>query len=171
MQNDSERYDPNPALVVLADAGVDFVLIGGLAGQAHGSALLTFDLDIAYERSEENLERLAAVLRAMGAQLRGAPEGLPFQLDARALAAGANFTFATGYGSVDILSDPAGAPPYPRLREDAVAIEVEGRRVLVASLDHLIAMKTATGRAKDTNAAMEYRVLADEIRRREADAR
>jgi hypothetical protein len=171
MRDDSERYDFRPALLALTDAGVDFVLIGGLAGQAHGSALLTFDLDVAYERSQANLERLAAALRAIDARLRGAPEDVPFLLDARTLAAGANFTFITTLGSVDILSDPAGAPPYERLRADAMPIEVDGRRVLVASLDHLIAMKLATGRAKDTNAAMEYRVLADEIRRREVEVR
>lgn len=170
MRDESRAYDFRPALLALADAAVDFVVIGGIAGQAHGSALLTFDLDVAYSRSPENLERLAAALREMDARLRGAPEDVPFLLDARALAAGANFTFATDHGSVDILSDPAGAPPYQRLREDAITIEVAGRRVLVASLDHLIAMKSATGRAKDTNAAMEYRVLADEIRRREAEA-
>jgi hypothetical protein len=171
MADDSERYDFRPALVALADAGVDFVLIGGLAGQAHGSALLTFDLDVAYERSQPNLERFVTALRAMDARLRGAPEDVPFLLDARTLAAGANFTFTTEKGSVDISSDPVGAPAYGRLRADAVPIEVQGRRVLVASLDHLIAMKLATGRTKDTNAAMEYRVLADEIRRREAEAR
>jgi hypothetical protein len=168
MREGSESYDPNPALVKLADAGVDFVLIGGLAGQAHGSALLTFDLDIAYERSPENLRRLASVLQTLNARLRDAPEDLPFILDARTLAGGANFTFLTKYGSLDILSDPSGAPPYSRLREQAMEIEVEGRRILVASLDHMIAMKEATGRLKDKNAAMEYRVLADEIRRREA---
>jgi hypothetical protein len=168
MRDDSERYDPTPGLLALADAGVDFVLIGGLAGQAHGSALLTFDLDVAYEPSAENLERLAAALREMDARLKGAPDDVPFILDARTLEAGAHFTFRTAYGSVDILSAPSGAPPYRRLREAAMAIEVEGRKILVASLDHLIAMKEATGRPRDANAAMEYRVLADEIRRREA---
>ncbi len=72
-------------------------------------------------------------------------------------------------GSVDILSDPAGAPPYARLRGDALLRDIDGRAVRFASIDHLIAMKDAAGRAKDKIAATELRVLADDIRRREGE--
>jgi hypothetical protein len=43
-------------LRVLFDAGVEFIVIGGVAGVAHGSARLTRDLDVVYARSPENLE-------------------------------------------------------------------------------------------------------------------
>lgn len=162
------EYDPIPPILALSDADVDFVVIGGIAGQLHGSARLTFDLDVAYERSDANLEKLAAVLRLLGAHLRGAPLDVPFQLDARSLKAGGNFTFETQYGSVDILAFPEGAPPYERLRSDAIVGDVRGRRVLYASIDHLIAMKQAAARPKDKSDAMELKGLADEIRRREA---
>jgi len=157
-------------MLALADAEVDFVVIGGVAAQAHGSAQLTFDLDVAYERSDENLSRIVEVLHSLHARLRGAPADIPFQLDARAIRAGANFTFTTDYGSVDILADPAGAPRYEKLRGDALLQEIEDRGVRFAAIDHLIAMKDAAGRAKDKIAAAELRVLADEIRRREAEA-
>ena len=170
MPDDSERYDPIPPMLALADANVDFVVIGGVAAQVHGSAQLTFDLDVAYERADGNLIQIVGVLRALHAELRGAPSGLPFRLDARSLKAGSNFTFATDYGSVEILADPAGAPPYNKLRADAETRDVDGRTVRFASIDHLIAMKDATGRAKDKNAAAELRLLADEIRRREAES-
>lgn len=39
---------------------VSFVIVGGIAATLHGSARLTFDLDIAYERTPENLARLVA---------------------------------------------------------------------------------------------------------------
>ena len=159
-----EPFDPIPVLAELARAGVDFVVIGGVAGGAHGSSYGTFDLDIAYARERENLERLTDVLRGLGAELRGAPPGLPFQLDVETLHQGANFTFSTKLGALDILGDPAGAPPYERLREDAIPIDVRGYPVRVASLDHLIAMKKATERPKDELAAMEYRTLSDELR-------
>jgi len=89
---------------------------------------------------------------------------VPFQLDARTLAAGANFTFSTSLGSIDILGDPAGAPPYHRLKADAMTIDVRGQPVRVASLDHLIAMKEAAGRPKDKLMATEYRKLSDIVR-------
>jgi hypothetical protein len=109
------------------------------------------------------------VLHSTNARLRGAPPDVPFQIDARTLRTGANFTFVTDYGSVDILSDPAGAPPYDRLRADSVVQVVDGRAIRFASIDHLIAMKEAAGRPKDRNAATELRTLADEISRREAE--
>ena len=163
------EYDPIAPMLALADAAVDFVVIGGVAAQIHGSAQLTFDLDVAYARTDANLSKLADVLRSMNARLRGAPPDVPFQLDARTLRAGANFTFVTDHGSVDILGDPAGAPRYDRLRADSVVQVVDGRAIRFSSIDHLIAMKVAAGRPKDRNAATELRTLADEISRREAE--
>lgn len=160
------EFDPIPVLVRFADAEIDFVVIGGVAGGAHGSIYATADVDLAYSRELENLQRISALLRELDASLRGAPRDLPFQLDARSLQEGGNFTFDTSLGSVDIIGFPAGAPPYEELRKDAKLIKAEGRHVRVASLDHLIAMKEAAGRPKDLLAASEYRVLADEMRER-----
>jgi predicted nucleotidyltransferase len=158
----AETFDPIPVLEALADSEVDFVVIGGVAGGAHGSAYPTYDVDVMYARDPENLERLAAVLRDWDATLRGAPADLPFVPDAKTLAAGGNFTFSTRLGPVDILAYPTGAPPYERVREGAATIDIGGRTVRVASLDHLIAMKEAAGRRKDKLMATEYRELADE---------
>jgi hypothetical protein len=159
------EFKPRPILRALLEHKVDFVLIGGLAGIARGSSYPSYDVDIAYGRDDRNLERLAAALRELHAGLRGAPSGLPFQLDARTLKAGSHFTFETAHGSLDILSDPAGAPSYAKLKAAAgERAEVEGERILVASLDHLIAMKEASGRTKDKLMATEYRVLSDELR-------
>src|SRR5207344_1163720 len=86
------EFDPLPILEVLARHRVDFVVVGGVAGGAHGSSYPTYDLDIAYARDTGNLERLVAALRELGATLRGAPSDVPFQLDAETLERGANFT-------------------------------------------------------------------------------
>jgi hypothetical protein len=42
----------------LAAAGVEFILVGGAAATAHGSARLTLDVDVVYRRSPENIARL-----------------------------------------------------------------------------------------------------------------
>jgi hypothetical protein len=160
----ADRYDPIPLLEALADGNVDFVLIGGLAGGAHGSAYPTYDVDVMYARDPENLVRLASVLQNLGATLRGAPAGVPFLVDAKTLEAGGNFTFETRFGPLDILADPSGAPSYDRVREEAETIDIGGRAIRIASLDHLIAMKEAAGRTKDKLMATEYRELADEQR-------
>jgi hypothetical protein len=155
-----------PALRVLVDFGVDFVVVGGLAGIGHGSQYPTSDLDIAYDRAPENLQRLVDALQELGARLRGAPADVPFLLDAERLRAGANFTFITSFGPLDILGDPAGAPPYDQLRHEAGEMDFGGLVVPVASLDHLIRMKEAAGSTKDKLMASEYRALSDELRRR-----
>jgi hypothetical protein len=66
---------------VLADAGVEVIVIDGLAAQAHGAARLTQDADFIYRRTPENIARLAAALMAHHPYLRGAPAGLPFRFD------------------------------------------------------------------------------------------
>ncbi len=71
-------FDPRPPLRVLCSHDVRFVIIGGIAGVLLGSPSLTFDLDLCYERSRQNLEALAAALTELKATLRGVPSGLPF---------------------------------------------------------------------------------------------
>ena len=170
MPHEPPDFDPRRILDTLVRHGVDFVVIGGLAGMAHGSAYNTDDTDVTYGRTHDNLERLAAALAELEATLRGpnVPPDLPFVPDAETLRRGANFTFTTKHGILDILGDPAGAPRYHDLVADAVEVDIAGVRVRVSSLDHLIAMKEAAGRPRDKLAAMEYRTLSDELRRPEA---
>ena len=158
------EFDPTPLLELLVRHRVDFVVVGGLAAAARGSGRATFDLDIAYARDEENLERLAAALHEAGAKLRGAPAAVPFLLDAETLKRGSNFTFSTRNGPLDILGDPAGAPSYRELLAAATPVDVRGVTIFVASLDHMIAMKEATGRPQDKTVAAELRVISDELR-------
>ena len=74
------RYDPERILKKLLQHNVRFVVIGGVAAALHGSPMLTADVDISYERSPGNLERLGAALAEMNARLRGVEEDLPFEL-------------------------------------------------------------------------------------------
>ena len=104
-------YDPLAALGVLNRFGVRFVVIGGVAGRLWGSPTLTNDVDICYERSQDNLERLAAALVDLDARLRGVDENVPFLLDAETLKRGQNFTFTTSLGPLDVLGLPAGIRP------------------------------------------------------------
>jgi hypothetical protein len=54
--------DFEATLKALSHCGVNFVVIGGYAATLHGSAYLTRDLDICYERTPENMERLVSAL-------------------------------------------------------------------------------------------------------------
>jgi len=142
-------FRPTRLLRRLVEGGVDFVVIGGVAVIAQASPRLTKDLDICYSRDPANLEALGTVLVAAGAKLRGVEEDLPFVPDARTLRRTVILTLRTADGDIDLLVEPAGCPPYGVLKANADRIEVEELPVLVASIDHLIAMKRAAGRPQD----------------------
>lgn len=144
---------------------VEFILIGGIAGIAHGSSYPSYDLDLVYARSRANISRLVRALGEIGVRLRGAPKDLPFQLDARTIENGANFTFLTPYGDLDVLGDVAGAQAFEDLAANAVERDVGGLPVLIASIDDLIAMKRAANRTKDKLMVEDYLAIADEQRR------
>jgi hypothetical protein len=87
---------------------VEFVIIGGMAAVAQGSAYLTVDLDLCYSRKKENLERLAQALAPFHPLLRGAPTDLPFSRDVSALKSRLNFTLTTDLGDLDLLGRSGG---------------------------------------------------------------
>src|SRR6266545_7090747 len=110
-------FEPQEILRRLVAADVRFVLVGGLAAQAHGSPSLTGDVDICYARDAENLERLAAVLADSAAIRRGLPPDAPRMpaLDVRTLRAGGLFTLMTRFGAFDLLADPDPGLDYEQL--------------------------------------------------------
>jgi hypothetical protein len=170
----SEQLPPQPPdlralLTPLVRHGVDFILVGGMAGISHGSSYPSYDLDVVYARDHSNIARLVDALREIGVRLRGAPADLSFLLDAKTIENGSNFAFVTPYGDFDILGHADGMPSYKELRDAAPVREILGLDVRVASIDHLIAMKRAANRPKDRLMVEEYIVIADEQRRAPRD--
>jgi hypothetical protein len=162
----SEReFDPLRALATLNRHRVRYVLIGGFAAKLHGSPVLTADIDICYARDDADLERLVSALAELHPTLRGTDEGLPFRLDVQSIRNGDVFTFVTDTGDLDILGTPAGTTGYEQLARNAVHMDLEEVDVEVASLDDLIAMKRATGRARDRIHLEILVALRDEIDR------
>ncbi len=166
---EAARFRPDRILETLTRHDVRFVLIGGLAAQAHGSPSLTRDLDICYERDLGNLQRLAAVLAELLAVRRGLSSDSPRMppLDARTLRAGGLFTLSTTAGDFDLLADPDPGFDFERLRSAAIQATVAGYLVAVASLDDLMAMKRAAGRPKDRIELEVLGALREEIERQD----
>ena len=109
-------------LRALAEKGVRFILVGGAAAVAHGSARLTSDVDIVYDRAPENLARVIEALSGLQPRLRGAPSNLPFLWDERTLARGMNFSLTTRLGDIDLLGEIT-----------AVAMRICWHKLLVSS--------------------------------------
>lgn len=161
-----KRFDPMALLELLTDHDVDFVVIGGVAAAAHGSPVVTLDLDICYARHEDNLKRLTRALKEVHAQLRGAPD-VPFLLDAQSIERGDHFTFSTDLGPLDILGTPSGTKGYEQLAANAIIVDLDGPRVSICSLEDLIRMKETAGRAKDLLMLEHLGALRDEIEERQ----
>lgn len=100
--------DPEKFINLLNQSKVEYVVIGGVALIAHGSARVTFDFDICYKRSKDNIEKLCSALQPFHPRLRGAPLDLPFRFDPKSVTAGLNFTLATDLGDFDLLGEVAG---------------------------------------------------------------
>jgi predicted nucleotidyltransferase len=152
-----------PALLrALADGGVAFIIVGGAAATAHGSSRLTQDLDVVYERSPQNIARLARALAPHAPYLRGAPEGLPFRFDEATIRQGLNFTLTSKLGDVDLLGEIVGGGGYAELRPHTIELELFGIRCLCLGLAKLIEVKRAAGRPKDLEVLAELEAIRDE---------
>jgi predicted nucleotidyltransferase len=157
-------FDPLGALQTLDRHGVRFIVIGGYAAAIRGSPVITGDVDICNARDDENLERLAEALTELGATLRGAPPDVPFQLDAKTLKRGDAFTFNTAAGPLDCVGTPAGTSGFEDLDAEATDEDLDGLTVRVASIEDLMRMKRAAGRAKDLIALEWLGAVRDELK-------
>lgn len=165
MSSEGRTYDPLAALGALLGHDVRFVVIGGFAAQVRGSPSATFHLDVCHARDRDNLEAMAAALRAMSARPRGTDRPVPFRVDAQALLRGDSFTFETSFGDLDILGTPPGTDGYADLMLTASVEDLGPVRVPVASLEDLIRMKRAAGRPKDRVELEILGALREEIER------
>jgi hypothetical protein len=152
-------------IILLQEELVEFIVIGGVAMVAHGSAYATFDLDLCYRRTPENIERLCRALAGHDPRLRGAPKDLPFRFEAPTVQRGLNFTLATDIGDLDLLGEVAGLGLYDAVLKESQMREVFGKKCLVLSLAGLIKTKQAAGRKKDLMVLPELEGL-NELRKK-----
>ena len=146
----------------LISGEVQFILIGGLAGIVHGAARITYDVDVVYARSRDNIANLARTLQPFSPYLRGAPPGLPFRWDERTIKNGLNFTLTTSIGDIDFLGEVAGGGTYEALLSKSSFIDGYGVRFRCIDLPTLIRIKRAAGRPKDFEAISELELLLSE---------
>lgn len=157
--------DPECIFTVLADHGVDYVLIGGLAAVIRGSTAMTNDADIVPAAAGENLERLGVALRDLDARLRSEADqrGVEFDPHPALLSSIAMLNMTTRCGDVDLTFTPTGIGSYDELVEASDAFELGGQRVKVAALDDIIRSKEAAGRPKDHATLPVLYALREEI--------
>jgi hypothetical protein len=147
---------------LLADARIEYILVGGVAATVHGSARLTRDVDVVYRRSRDNIARIVDALAPHSPYLRGAPKGLPFQWDVATVTRGLNFTLTTTLGDLDLLGEVTGGGGYDELLPHSETVTIFARDVRCLTIDWLIKVKRAAGRPRDYETAAELEAIREE---------
>ena len=148
--------DARTILRTLAQHDVDYVVVGGLAVQAHGHTRTTQDLDLVPRPDRKNLKRLAEALAALRARPIGAKRPSPNQL---IIPADGVLELDTDFGGVDVHVSPPGGAPYGDLRSRSLKLNLGDLPLFVAGRDDLIAMKRESGRPIDRS---DILALSDE---------
>lgn len=144
-------FDGQAILDALADHGVDFVIVGGVAVQTHGYLRGTGDLDVIPRPTAINLSRLSEALADLEAEGWRTPAPVNVQ-DPHLLRRASLVPLVTKHGRLDLLNieHTDGAPAsYDDLVGRALTIDLEGTTLSVSGLDDLIRMKRASGRRQD----------------------
>jgi hypothetical protein len=168
---DSIVFDAARIVEVFNRHGVDYLIVGGVGCQIHGARRPTVDFDAVPSFALDNLTRLAAAMRDLGARIRA--RGLSDE-DAKAAAeqmvhadtfrSAQLTTWLTDVGPLDILHDIPGRDGQRRSYDDLIArasvhVYERGVTVRVAALDDIVASKEVANRPKDQEALGELHEL------------
>ncbi len=154
-------------LKLLADAKVEFVLVGGLAVALQGYQRATLDVDVVLAMDAENVQRFLIVAKIAGLrptmpvplESLAQPELIEQWYQEKGMLAFSVRGAETVAAVLDILVRPV--VPFSDLRRDATLVEVGAISIPVASIAHLIALKTDTGRSKDLIDIEELRKIQE----------
>jgi hypothetical protein len=150
MSDAAERpLDLRELFRALAEHGVDYLVIGGVAAQVHGHRRTTKDLDVTPAPDPKNFERLAAALVALDAHPAELGASAPTPTAEQLHLASIVPPLATRHGELHILNDVPGAADYVVMRTRALESNLSGIAVRIVSVDDLVRMKRAAGRPSD----------------------
>ncbi|MGA9874357.1 MAG: hypothetical protein WBQ21_00935 [Solirubrobacteraceae bacterium] len=150
MSAGEERFDARELFRTLANRGVEYVTIGGIAVQAHGGQRVTRDLDVMIATSSENVERLATALVDLDARILG-PDGKRSHSvpSAALLGSSDQWHLITPHGRLDVLTLPAHLGSFEDMRSRAHEVPLGEITVPIAHREDLLRMKRAAGRPQD----------------------
>lgn len=151
-------------LKALVDAGVEFVLVGGVAANLHGSSQLTKDLDVVVRLTVANCGRILAALQSHHPRFYQAHGRPPVDRTAEQLAEFKNLYWDTDLGRVDLLGSLPPVGEYERVAQASIAVTVGGLTCRLVALDDLIAVKQHVARPKDKAVEMELRAIRERLK-------
>lgn len=151
MPTDKEKstsVDLGAILEGLIEAGVDFILVGGLAAVVQGAPVTTMDVDIVHNQSPENIARLLSFLKSIDAFYRR-PDDKVIEPKEGDLSGMGHALFTTRLGPLDVLAVIEEERAYGDLLEHTVEIEFRNHSIRVLDLKMLIQLKRTSTDPKD----------------------
>jgi hypothetical protein len=143
-------------LILFADGGVEFVIVGAYALALHGAPRASGDIDLFVRASPDNAERVLAALSRFGAPLAGA--GISAADFARP---GLVYQIGLPPRRIDVLTEISGVTFEEAWASRATA-DLEGRAIAFIGRAALIKNKRAAARPQDlADAARLERMSAD----------
>lgn len=139
----------------LVENGVEFVLVGGMAAVAHGSSIVTEDVDVCIRFDLPTLTRLLDALRGSHPKQRMQPQRTPLSDDPASYVGWRNLYVVTDEGQLDLLGEVTGIGELDELLPGSQEIDLGAFRCRVMGVDDLIKAKRLLGRPKDLRVVEE----------------
>ena len=159
MAEEIDKSELEQIVQILQAHGVEFVVIGGQAEILHGGSRITEDVDICYRRTNDNIVRLARAVHPLHPQLRGAPAGLPFELDAKTIELGNNFTLSTALIDLHLLGHVEPLGGYEEIKRNAILYREGDLDIWTIGVDDLLKVKLHINRPKDQESIAQLKAI------------
>lgn len=140
--------DLSALLKGLNEAGVEFIVVGGMAAVVQGAPITTFDLDIVHRQTDENIKKLIKFLKSIDAYLRR-PDDKLIRPDERDFYSEGHVLLTTCIGPLDVLAVIEKNLGFDDLLPNSVKIEFQGHKVYVLNLETIVALKRESKDPKD----------------------
>jgi predicted nucleotidyltransferase len=153
------------ALKSLSEAGIDFILVGGLAAIIQGAPVVTQDVDVVFSRTSENVARILQWLDRSEAIFRMQPHKRIRPMQSH-VAAGKHLNLLTVYGPLDLLGTAGEGLGYEELLPNSPEVELDDSlRIRVLDLGTIISIKEKIGSEKDLAVLPTLRQTLAELKR------
>lgn len=143
----------------LSAGGVEFVIIGGFAGIAHGCSYVTQDIDICLYFNSDNLLRLQKSLADLHPVHRMTPAKIKLELNKENCKQYKNLYLDTDIGQLDCISFVEGIGGFQPAKSKSIIIQIEDLKLQVLDIDALIESKKTMNRQKDKEALMQLKAI------------
>lgn len=143
----------------LVKAGVDFVIVGGFAGVAHGCTFVTQDIDVCCDFSPANLLRLQKAMRNLHPVHWMAPKRKKLELTEKNCGQFKNLYLDTDIGQLDCVSFVEGVGEYRKVKRASELVKMQNMQIRVLGIDALIRAKRAMNRPRDREAILQLEAI------------